>query len=364
MAETELQQPQPQKVEIPPVIEEQTRGGKQYRAYQKQNPDATTWESHVGSMLGSLGFISFMTAASYSAAGAAGAVSAVGATSSIPAVSAAAGAATAAPGIFTGLASAIGLSAGSLAAGAFSLALPMAIAVGMSYAGGWIGQKIGKARVEKENAEGKVYSQPSSLNHEAVEQGFSGAFIWKALTAITVGLGMGAIGMMGFEFAKGDYFLGLPKAAIVLTTSLAAAAYGGFKGIFSGMGMGKARMEREYQDAELINALQTGKGVPVRTMATGIDSPAVGRVAGVAAGVTSAVDPSTVIHAMPGVLGEKANDTTANDNYLAGKVGGNKQYRDFSDLGEAHPAYAKKINFAQREMDRALAKEQTTQPVR
>lgn len=339
MAETEPQQPQPQKVEIPPVLEEQTKGGKVYRAFQKQNPNATTWESHVGSMLGSLGFISLLTATSYGSGGATAASS----------------------GLFSGMAAAIGLTG---AAGIIGFIATGALAIGMAYAGGWIGQKIGQSRVERENREGKVYRQPSSLNHEAVEQGLAGAFIWKALTAIGVGLGMGALGYMGFAFAQEDNFLNVSKNAIILTTSLAAAAYGSVKGIFSGMRTGKARMEREYHDAELIHHLQTGKGVPVRNLSTGVDSPEVGKAAGILAGVTSSVDPSAIVHGIPGVLGEKTNDFTAANNnfdvandYQLGKVGGKKQYVDFSYLGDAHPASAQKSSLAERELTKAAAKE-------
>lgn len=276
--------------DMPKVIEEPGKGGKAFRAFQKQDANATTWESHVGSMLGSLVYL----------------------------------------GLYT---------SGALALGA----LPMiGIALGLSFGAGWVGQKIGSARVERENKEGKVYEQASSFNREAVEQGLSGMFLWKLLGMVAAG----AVSMvMGGSFLPEA---GTTSHAMIAGASWVAAGIGGIRGFSSGMSQGKARMEREFQDAELINALQTGKGIPNRQLNV-LGGPALGPATGVATNIVSTVDPTSVIHSLPGGLGEKMPE--------AGIAAG-KKVHDFSYLGAAHPAATKpKISFSDRELAKAAAKE-------
>lgn len=290
MAEVQPQnEPEVKVPEMPKVIEEPGRGGKAFRAFQKQDANATTWESHVGSMLGSVAYLAFWTSPFSAAVGS------------------------------------VGL---------------LAMALGLSFGGGWVGQKLGSARVQRENKEGKVYEQPTSLNREAIEQGLSGMFLWKLLGM----LGAGAVSMAsGFGFfPETNSFAHTGVAA----ASWVAAAIGGVRGLSSGMSQGKARMEREFQDAELINAIQTGKGIPDRQLNV-LGGPSFGPVTGVATNIVSTVDTGAIVHHMPSVLGEKMHD--------AASV---KKAHDFSYLAEAHPAAQKpKISFSDRELAKAAAKD-------
>lgn len=279
--------------DMPKVIEEPGKGGKAFRAFQKQDVNATTWESHVGSMLGSLAYL----------------------------------------GIYT---------SGVLAIPAVAM---VGIALGLSFGAGWIGQKIGSARVERENKEGKVYEQPTGMNRDAIEQGLSGMFLWKLL-------GMLGAGAVSLAIPGGEGFFpaaGTAAHSMVAAASWVAAGIGGIRGLSSGASQGKARMEREFQDAELINALQTGKGIPNRQLNV-LGGPSLGPATGVATNIVSTVDPTSIIHSIPGGLGEKMPE--------AAGIAAGKKVHDFSYLGAAHPAATKpKISFSDRELAKAAAKE-------
>ncbi|MFO1241680.1 MAG: hypothetical protein U1E36_00515 [Rickettsiales bacterium] len=316
MAETPQNAPAPQKAELPPVVEENGIGGKSYRVFQKQDPNAATWESHVGSMLGSLAYVGLYTGGVIGTAG-----------------TAAAGAAA--------------------AAATSTFVLPGVVMVGLglalSFGAGWIGQKIGSARVERENKEGKLYGKPTMFNRDAVENGLSGMFLWKLLGLAVAGI---ASWYLGSGFIPDAVKNPIAHTA-VMTASWGAAALGGIKGVLSGMSQGKARMVREYEDLELIHAIETGKGVPQRIL-NDKEGPAIGPAAGIVSNVVTTVDPGTIIHSIPGILGEKMPE--------AGMQKPGKIAHDFSYLGDAHPAANRpKISFSDRESAKAAAKEQGAQ---
>jgi hypothetical protein len=144
----------------------------------------------------------------------------------------------------------LGLVGGSLLAG-FALMGAVGLAGGL----------IGKARMVRENAEGKIVAAPTRMNKEAALGGLAGMILGGLAGAMTaVGVALLATMATGGGAAPGLAVLG----ALMTPAMLAGHAIGGIAGAVMGGGYGKKRMAREYEAAveqQMAERRQAARGI-------------------------------------------------------------------------------------------------------
>jgi hypothetical protein len=109
------------------------------------------------------------------------------------------------------------------------------VAISMITAGGLIGGKIGKTRMEDEVLNGKEVSTPTIFNKTAVAYGFGATFAVGIIATLTAAVALVANSPALMEIA------GLPVVGAMLGAPFLGAAYGAFSG--------KAEMQRDYDQA-------------------------------------------------------------------------------------------------------------------